>query len=66
MAGKQAKILSGQALDQLLGYADRTRNPARNKQYTAIREHTMIAFRKAFERCAQSALATLPVLPSRG
>jgi integrase len=31
MAGKQAKILSGQALDQLLGYAAATRNPARNK-----------------------------------
>ncbi len=30
MAGKQAKILSEQALDQLLGYADRTRNPVRN------------------------------------
>jgi integrase/recombinase XerD len=31
MAGKQAKILSGQALQQLLGYAARTRRPARNK-----------------------------------
>jgi integrase len=31
MAGKQAKILSGQALDQLLDYAAATRNPTRNK-----------------------------------
>ena len=31
MAGKQAKILSGHSLDQLLGYAAATRNPVRNK-----------------------------------
>ena len=31
MAGKQAKILSGHSLDQLLAYAAATRNPDRNK-----------------------------------
>lgn len=31
MAGKQAKILSDSGLDQLLGLADQTRNPLRNR-----------------------------------